>query len=313
MSAPSTGPAPLPVTVIGGYLGAGKTTLVNHLLRHAGGRRLAVLVNDFGQIAIDAELIAARDGDSMTLANGCVCCSIGGDLYRALTWALERRPRADALVIEASGVAEPARIAEIARAEPDLRLAGTVVLADARTWTERRADPLVGALLGRQVAAADLVILNKADLVEERQAAAVEASLAALAPAAAIVRATRASVPPETILDAAPAAARTLEREGHSHEDQFARWSHSMDAQVSRAKLEAFLARLPRSVHRLKGFVTFEGEARPTLVQAEGGAATLTPAPPDAPASPACRLVAIGPRGAFDPRELVDLATQHLG
>ena len=124
---------PLPVTVIAGYLGAGKTTLVNHLLRHAGGRRLSVLVNDFGKIAIDADLIAARDGDSMTLANGCVCCSIGGDLYRALTRALDRRPRADALVIEASGVAEPARLAEIARAEPDLLLAGIVVLVDARS------------------------------------------------------------------------------------------------------------------------------------------------------------------------------------
>ncbi len=306
-------PSPLPVTVIGGYLGAGKTTLVNHLLRHVAGRRLAVLVNDFGEIAIDAELIAARDGDSMTLANGCACCSIGGDLYRALTWALERRLRADALVIEASGVAEPARIAEIARAEPELRLAGTVVMADARGWPERSADPLVGALVRRQVVAADLVILNKTDLVGERKLAAIEDALAALAPAAVIRRAAQASIPPEIVLDTAPAASRIPDRHHHDHEAQFSRWSLSGDFEVSRAKLDAFLARLPKAVHRLKGFVTIEGDSRPVSIQAEGGEVKLEPAPPNVPASPACRLVAIGPRGTFDPSELDALKPIMLG
>lgn len=302
---------PLPVTVIGGYLGAGKTTLANYLLRHAEGRRLSVLVNDFGAIAIDAELIAARDGDSMTLANGCVCCSIGGDLYRALNRVLDRRPRADALVIEASGVAEPARIAEIARAEPDLRLAGIAVLIDAKTWPERRADPLVGALVGRQVAAADLVILNKTDLVSSEALAAVEGALGVLAPRSERLRAVHAAVPPDAMLDMPSGAASAPEPgDRRGHEDAFQRWSLSGEFEVPRAKLEAFLARLPSGVHRLKGFVTLEGASRPVLVQAEGRRVALAPAPPNAALSPACRLVAIGPCGAFDRGELDILAAE---
>jgi hypothetical protein len=102
----------VPVTVVGGYLGAGKTTLVNHLLRHAEGRRLVVMVNDFGDTPIDAALIAARDGDTLALSNGCICCSMGGDLVAAFDTAIRLAQRADALVIEASGVAEPDRIAD---------------------------------------------------------------------------------------------------------------------------------------------------------------------------------------------------------
>ena len=104
----------LPVTVIGGYLGAGKTTLVNHLLRHAGGRRIAVLVNDFGALPIDADLIEARDGDLLAIAGGCVCCSYGSDLMDALAALLERSPRPDHLVIETSGVALPGSVARSA-------------------------------------------------------------------------------------------------------------------------------------------------------------------------------------------------------
>jgi G3E family GTPase len=299
-----TAAAPLPVTVVGGYLGAGKTTLMNHVLRNAGGRRLTVLVNDFGEIAIDAELIVARDGDTMTLANGCVCCSIGGDLYKALVAALDRRPRADALLIEASGVAEPARIADIARAEPDLVMDGIVVVVDAETWTARAADPLVGGTVARQVAAADLLVLNKADLVPEADLAKVEAQLRKIAPAATLVRATHAEVPAALALDLETTNEIEITGGAHTHEDAFARWSFAGSTTIDRAALEAFLARLPAGVHRLKGFVTLAGEDAPVLVHAVGRRATVTPAPPDTARAPGCRLVAIGPRGAFDPTAL---------
>jgi len=297
-------PTRLPLTVIGGYLGSGKTTLVNHLLRHAEGRRLSVLVNDFGEISIDADLITASDGDNVTLANGCVCCSIGGDLYRALTRVLDRQPRADAIVIEASGVAEPSRIAEIARAEPDLRLSGIVVLVDGRTWPARRADPLVGALVARQVSAASLVILNKADLIEQAGLAAIEESLAALAPEATIARAVHAAISPDHVMNAAPGKVRAPDHDDQRHENEFSRWSFSGDFAISRTALDAFLAHLPKGVHRLKGFVTLREDSSLLLVQVEGGQVKLGPAPPGVAARPTCRLVAIGPRGAFDPCEL---------
>ncbi|MCB1346878.1 MAG: GTP-binding protein, partial [Rhodobacteraceae bacterium] len=120
--------SPLPVTLLGGYLGAGKTTLVNHLLRHAEGQRLAVLVNDFGDLPIDADLIEARDEDLMTLAGGCVCCTVGDDLGETLRALCARDPRPDQLLIETSGVALPGALAGALSLMRDVALAAVVVL-----------------------------------------------------------------------------------------------------------------------------------------------------------------------------------------
>ncbi|MEY8840033.1 GTP-binding protein, partial [Cribrihabitans sp. XS_ASV171] len=120
----------LPLTVVSGYLGAGKTTLINRLLAEDHGLRLLVMVNDFGAINIDAALIAAQGDDTIALTNGCVCCTMGADLFMALGDALDRRPRPDHLVIEASGIADPAAIANAAKAEPELSYAGIVTLVD---------------------------------------------------------------------------------------------------------------------------------------------------------------------------------------
>lgn len=156
--------APIPVTTIGGYLGAGKTTLVNTVLSGARGRRIGVLVNDFGAVSIDAALIVARDGDVVTLANGCACCSIAGDLGEALD-RLAATSAPEYILVEASGVADPARVASLARA-PGLVPHAPVVLADAETIVERAADKFVGKLVRRQLAEAGLVLLTKIDLVD---------------------------------------------------------------------------------------------------------------------------------------------------
>ena len=162
---------PIPVTVIGGYLGAGKTTCLNALLAADHGLRLAVLVNDFGAVNIDAGLIAEHGGDTVALTNGCVCCAIADDLGAALQAQTERNPPPDRIVVEASGVADPARVMRLAGNWPGCRPAGTAVLADAATVRARAADKFVGALVVQQMQAADLLALNKLDLLAAEAAA----------------------------------------------------------------------------------------------------------------------------------------------
>ena len=159
----------LPFTVIGGFLGAGKTTLLNHWLRHATGQRLAVLVNDFGALNIDAELIEANAGDTIALTNGCVCCQIGDDLSLALMRVLDSGTPFDAVVVEASGVSDPWRIAQLGRADPRLQLDGVIVLVDASAALTQSRDPLLADTLERQLKAADLILVNKVDLIDSAQ------------------------------------------------------------------------------------------------------------------------------------------------
>lgn len=158
---------PLPVTVIGGYLGAGKTTLVNALLRHANGARLAVLVNDFGALPIDADLIESAEGNTIAIAGGCVCCSFGSELIETMQALGKRMPRPDHVLVEASGVALPGAIASTVSLLPDYAVDGVVVLADCETVRSRAADRYLGDTIERQLADADLVLATKADLVDD--------------------------------------------------------------------------------------------------------------------------------------------------
>src|SRR4051794_21239372 len=186
----------LPLTLIGGYLGAGKTTLVNHLLREAGGRRLAVLVNEFGDLPIDADLIEARGDNLISIAGGCICCSFGSDLVTALL-ALKERPDIDQIVVETSGVALPGSIVQAMALLPGLDIDGVIVVADAETIEQRSRDQYMSDTVLRQLAEADLVLLNKIDLVNEPQARHLASWLAGEAPQARIVPVQNARVPPD--------------------------------------------------------------------------------------------------------------------
>ncbi len=185
------------MSVVGGYLGAGKTTLVNHLLRNARGLRLAILVNDFGAIPIDADLIEAQADDLISIAGGCICCSFGSDLMGALMKLAQRDPAPAHVLIETSGVALPGIVARSAALLPSFSIDGVVVLADAETVRARAADRYMGDTITRQLEDADLVILNKADLVEAGELNTLRQWLADAAPRARLIEAIRAEVPPE--------------------------------------------------------------------------------------------------------------------
>lgn len=163
------------MTVLGGFLGAGKTTLLNRILAGRHGVRYAVLVNDFGELNVDGDLVAAHDGDTLTFANGCVCCSMGDDLVDAIDGLLDGPRPPDRILVEASGVADPAAIADVATLHPGLGRDLIVVLADTETLRARHSDHRLRETVTRQLDAADLVVLNKCDRVREPDREATEA------------------------------------------------------------------------------------------------------------------------------------------
>lgn len=192
--------ATVPVIVIGGYLGAGKTTLVNHLLRHAGGQRIAVLVNDFGELAIDADLIEGQQEDVIALAGGCVCCSFGADLVGTLNQVVQRQPPPDVVLIETSGVGLPHAVARTAALAPGVQVAGIVLLADAQTVRARAADAYLGETVLQQLRGADVIVLNKCERVAPPALADLHAWLGTVAPAAPVVDAVQAQIPVALVL-----------------------------------------------------------------------------------------------------------------
>ncbi|MDR5758425.1 GTP-binding protein [Caballeronia sp. LZ035] len=158
---------PIPLAVIGGYLGAGKTTMINALLTNTEGRRITVLVNDFGAINIDAALIRERSDDVIGLENGCVCCSIGGKLMETLIEISARETRPDLLVIEASGVSDPLRIAQVGMLDRAFRLQGIVVAVDAQRIDETLVNAYVGEMARQQIATATAIVLTRTDLLDD--------------------------------------------------------------------------------------------------------------------------------------------------
>ena len=188
---------PRPFTVIAGFLGAGKTTLVNRILGQASGTRFAVLVNDFGAINVDAGLIEEHDGQTLALTNGCICCSMADGFIQTMLQLMARPEMFDHVIIEASGVAEPSKIMDFARLDPLLDPDAVVTLADAETLPERLDDPKVSAIVSAQIRQADLIVLTKTDHADPELALA---QLARINPAAPVIPATHGDVPLELIL-----------------------------------------------------------------------------------------------------------------
>ncbi|RKE39665.1 G3E family GTPase [Paraburkholderia sp. BL23I1N1] len=201
-AAQSTAPPPIALVVLGGYLGAGKTTMLNQVLSMAGQRRIAVLVNDFGDINIDAALIRERTDDVINLENGCICCSIGGRLVDALVKISARPERPELLIIEASGVSDPVKIAQIGLLDRAFRLVGIIVAVDAERIGATLLDPYVGDIVRRQITGATALVLTKTDLVTGQEKGAATAAVLSLATTSILVEAVNGQIPPALIFDA---------------------------------------------------------------------------------------------------------------
>ena len=305
---------PIALTVIGGFLGAGKTTLLNGLLRDAGDRRLAVLVNDFGAINIDEELVQSRDGEMITLENGCICCGVSGDFIGELALLRDRDEPPEHVVVEASGVADPGAIVALGDM-PGYRRDAAVIVADAETVRARAADEATGPMIRRQLRAADLIVLNKSDLVAEDELARTHAWLRDLAgPSTAIVQTSFGAVPVDVALGARPVALAQAPddhaADGHSGHDhgahpEFHTWSWSGDAPLSGAGLVAALRALPDGIVRAKGLLYLrEDPATRYVLQLVGRRYSIEADRPWGDALPGSQIVVIGLPGSVDPAAL---------
>lgn len=306
MSAPERGVVnPLAVTVIGGYLGVGKTTLVNRLLREANGLRLAVLVNEFGELPIDGDLIEADDGNVISIAGGCVCCSYGNDLLMALVDLAKMRPRPDHVLLEASGVALPGAIADSIGLLQDYLTDAVIVLADAETVRERASDRYMGDTVERQLNDADLIVLNKIDLVAAPAGQATLAWLAERFPQARVAAASQARLPAGLVLHSAVGRER-LDRRSAPHQlHHFETFSITLQNPVDAEKLARRLADSQLGLLRAKGFVKTPAGTL-MAIQVVGRRWSVLPAAASTPTG----LVCIGLKAQINHQALRDIAMQ---
>ena len=191
----------IPVTVLTGYLGAGKTTLLNRVLTETHGKRYAVIVNEFGEIGIDNELIVNADEEVFEMNNGCICCTVRGDLIRIIGNLLKRKGGFDGILIETTGLADPAPVAQTFFVDDEVRdrakLDSIVTVADAMNLMARLDDSHEAA---EQVAFADIILLNKTDLVPAEELLRIEARIRAINPTAALHRTERCALPVDSVL-----------------------------------------------------------------------------------------------------------------
>ncbi|OKH80532.1 GTP-binding protein [Mycolicibacterium sp.] len=283
---PTTTDERVPVTVITGFLGAGKTTLVNRILTEQHGRRIAVIENEFGEVGIDDALVLDAEEEIFEMNNGCICCTVRGDLIRILGALMRRRDRFDHILIETTGLADPAPVAQTFFVDDEirgqLRLDAIVTVVDAAHvldhLDEIKPDDVENEAV-EQVAFADRMILNKVDLVSAERLAAVESRLRGINSGADIVPAQNAKVELDRILDVGAFDLQRvltddpafLEQQDHQHDQTVTSVGIELDGEVDVEKLNSWLGELLATkgidIFRSKGILALADQARQYVFQ----------------------------------------------
>lgn len=296
----------IPVIILAGFLGAGKTTALNHILRSSNGQRLGVIVNDFGEVNIDALLVSKQTNNTMELSGGCICCQMSdGGLDETLQTFAHPGSTIDAILIEASGIAEPSDLRKLIlySSNKHISMNGVVYFVDAANIRQQLIDH---PDIAHHIAAADLLVLNKADLATDDELTAIETKLRTYNESAIITRTTNGMVAPELLFDAhdneyeqlSLAAAKPVEHE-HDHQhlhDQFTSVSFATTKPLSPKRVEVFLANLPTAVYRLKGIVYYgmKGFEQKIIIHKVGAHLRQTAEEWRGHETPSTQLVAIG-------------------
>jgi len=301
-----------PITLLTGFLGAGKTTLLNHILHGDHGLRVAVLVNDFGAINIDSQLVVGVEGEAVSLANGCICCTIRGDLLQAVDNLLARDLPPEYILIEASGVSDPSQVVYTFIESPlkdRVQIDSILTVVDAEQLTSL--DKQNKRLAQDQIRAADIVILNKIDLIDTETRQQVITWIQELVPQARIIETTQAQVPLSLVLGVGGYDLTRLrsgeldvhtheagEQAHHTHHDHsliFTTWHWTSDEPLAMSRLRQVIEDLPTSIYRAKGVIYLqETPDQRAILQVVGRRVSLTMGTPWGDDSPHTQLVMIG-------------------
>ncbi|MDI9348566.1 MAG: GTP-binding protein [Candidatus Symbiobacter sp.] len=272
----------VPVTILTGYLGAGKTTLLNHLLTAQHGQKYALIINEFGELGIDDQLVVAADEEIFEMNNGCVCCTVRGDLIRIITGLLQRSQKFDGIIVETTGLAAPAPVAQTFFADEDLqqktRLDAIITVVDAKNISRQLSE---GREAVAQIAFADVILLNKTDLVTAAELDAVEGKIRAINRFCEIIRTQEGVIDPKLILgrqafelEKILAVDPGFLRNGHhhDHDSEVTSISLASDQPIDPEAFEEWMALLLREkgadIFRAKGVLALPGEAKRLVFQA---------------------------------------------
>jgi G3E family GTPase len=280
-AADTPGGTQVPVTVLTGYLGAGKTTLLNRILTEQHGRKYAVVINEFGELGVDNDLVVDTDEEVFEMNNGCICCTVRGDLIRIVGGLMKRRDKFDGIIIETTGLANPAPVAQTFFVDDTVkaktRLDAIVTVVDAKHLPARLADSHEAA---DQIAFADVIILNKTDLVSPEELEAVEAEIRKINRFAVIHRTQRSAVAIDDVLNRGAFDLTRilemrpdfLEHDDHEHNDDVSSMSFEVEKPIDPEKFNAWIGQLLQEkgpdLLRTKGILNYANDDRRFAFQA---------------------------------------------